>query len=758
MNWYHWLFVIIAYLCSTWYSLYQSASPLMPCKATHTDVDRDGGGGGSVDDEEDHCFYPLVSPGDPITLQLWIYSPDYNNEGWDDVNETVKEEAIDAVTPNSPSIQQQQHQPPQKPQQYKWMPVSTCRFNVTIPISGTLPIDVTKAVNNKNTSNTADAGGSDGGNNLCTVLLPASARFRQHAKSQPQSKVKPLQAKFRIEWSPQIDDDTSSSSGQAMKVVIGDVPLELTHIKEKRQGYFWNSGSRGSDASTTSRRNLLNEPTVGSSSGSGNIKVKNDVEKQKKYDGPEYVPYLKYGYTHAVMIRFVAEYRPYGNSGSSGSASIKKKRIHQRGSENRQQQLIRQDGVTYRLWNSTRYRPIVYIDDKSIPKSSYIELAPPEEKRPPVTIRIKVSSLSPIIDSLNRQIIQSFDVIENTIGLGTGGELDEIRYFLQDERLYRFLLTQVISYIHMWLDYLAFRDEIQFYKGKQRNMSIGLSTSTVISRFICSFIILLYLLDGGGTSWVVLLSLISSCCVEAWKVYKILQPKISLHNFPYGLVSIRKLQTGIEQDTQKYDHIAIVNLAMILYPLVVGWSIYALKHYSYKSWYSWFISNAANAVYTFGFIGLCPQLYINYRLKSVAHLPWKVFIYKIFNTFVDDVFAFLIEMPMKHRLMTLRDDVVFLILLVQVYMYRVDKTRTNEFGYSYEEGTERTNENSKSGEGDFDGNGRPVATTNETSTAETTTATTINQDAAEDASDLNANISKEATVMKGLPLKTDKLD
>jgi hypothetical protein len=58
--------------------------------------------------------------------------------------------------------------------------------------------------------------------------------------------------------------------------------------------------------------------------------------------------------------------------------------------------------------------------------------------------------------------------------------------------------------------------------------------------------------------------------------------------------------------------------------------------------------------------------------------------YKIFNTFVDDAFAWLIEMPLKHRLMTLRDDVVFVIFLVQVYLYRVDKTRTNEFGYAYE--------------------------------------------------------------------------
>lgn len=108
------------------------------------------------------------------------------------------------------------------------------------------------------------------------------------------------------------------------------------------------------------------------------------------------------------------------------------------------------------------------------------------------------------------------------------------------------------------------------------------------------------------------------------------------------------------------------------------------QHYTYKSWYSWLISNLANAVYTFGFISMCPQLYVNYRLKSVAHLPCKVFLYKVFNTFVDDVFAFLIDMPWKHRVMTLRDDVVFGVFLVQAYVYRVDKTRANEFGYSYE--------------------------------------------------------------------------
>jgi hypothetical protein len=320
---------------------------------------------------------------------------------------------------------------------------------------------------------------------------------------------------------------------------------------------------------------------------------------------------------------------------------------------------------------------MMYVDDLSLQHSSQVELGPPEDNKPPFKLQIKIGSVSPVVDALIQQSQGAFEALESML---PGEELDEIRYFLQDERLYRFVLTQIISFVHMWIDYLAFRDEIRFYRGRQ-NLS-GVSTSTAITRLICSVIILLYLLDGGGTSWVILLSLISSCSIDAWKVWKLLQPRFT-RSFPF--VAVRQLQTAKEQQTAEYDRIATKNLAMILYPLVIGWSLYALQHYEYKSWYSWLISNLANAVYTFGFISLCPQLYVNYRLKSVSHLPWKVFIYKIFNTFVDDAFAWLIDMPWKHRIMTLRDDVVFLLLLVQVYIYRVDKTRTNEFGYSYEE-------------------------------------------------------------------------
>lgn len=438
-------------------------------------------------------------------------------------------------------------------------------------------------------------------------------------RSPDKTRVKPLKARFILRL-------------KQTSYIAASIPFELTRINFRRDGTYSNKQTP---------RNLIEQPL---SSSNRTTQTENPV-------GDAWIPYLKYARS-PVRIRIVSEYREYGH-------------------------LQRNDGAKLEAFNRTAYRPTIYVDDLALPHSSQNELGPPEANKPPVKLQIKIGAIPPVVDSLNQQFHVAFASVENFL---PGEELDEIRYLMQDEKLYRFALTQIISFVHIWFDYLAFRDEIGFYRGKA-NMS-GVSSSTVSLRFICSFIILLYLLDGGNTSWVVLLSLISSCAVEAWKVCKLVNPQLSLQ---YPFLTFRPYQNDKAKQTAGYDRIATKNLAMILYPLVIGWSLYALKHYEYKSWYSWLVSNLANAVYTFGFISLCPQLYVNYRLKSVAHLPWKVFMYKIFNTFVDDAFAWLIEMPWKHRIMTLRDDVVFLMFLVQVYLYKEDKSRVNEFGYAFEE-------------------------------------------------------------------------
>lgn len=52
----------------------------------------------------------------------------------------------------------------------------------------------------------------------------------------------------------------------------------------------------------------------------------------------------------------------------------------------------------------------------------------------------------------------------------------------------------------------------------------------------------------------------------------------------------------------------MVYLSYALYPLVIGYAIYALKYETHKSWYSWILNSLVGAVYTFGFILMCPQV------------------------------------------------------------------------------------------------------------------------------------------------------
>ena len=141
----------------------------------------------------------------------------------------------------------------------------------------------------------------------------------------------------------------------------------------------------------------------------------------------------------------------------------------------------------------------------------------------------------------------------------------------------------------------------------------------------------------------------------------------------------------MQKDTDEYDKRAMRFLSLLLYPIVLAYGGYSLVYHPQRSWRSWVLRTLANGVYMFGFIAMTPQLYINYRLKSVAHLPWKAFMYKAFNTFIDDVFAFAIAMPTIHRLACLRDDLVFFVYLYQRWLYPVDKKRVNEFGRAYED-------------------------------------------------------------------------
>ena len=113
-------------------------------------------------------------------------------------------------------------------------------------------------------------------------------------------------------------------------------------------------------------------------------------------------------------------------------------------------------------------------------------------------------------------------------------------------------------------------------------------------------------------------------------------------------------RTEQEAATDGFDTQAMKWLGWLMVPLCVGGAVYryvfhtslslffesftvltfsgfhcSLLFVPHKSWYSWCVESLANGVYAFGFLFMLPQLFVNYKLKSVAHLPWRAFMYKV---------------------------------------------------------------------------------------------------------------------------------
>nr|XP_023022991.1 cleft lip and palate transmembrane protein 1-like protein [Leptinotarsa decemlineata] len=272
-----------------------------------------------------------------------------------------------------------------------------------------------------------------------------------------------------------------------------------------------------------------------------------------------------------------------------------------------------------------------------------------------------------------RFMLQIEATLHQFLDLGfTEKDLDEVKGVFADTNLFLLCATMFIGSVHLLLDFLSFKNDVSFWKS-QTSMA-GLSTRTVLWRAFSQTIIFLYLLDE-GTSLLVLVPSGIATVIEFWKVSKVFKTSISWKGLKFNK---DHKETNDEKRTREYDEECMKYLSYLLYPLCVGAAVYSLLFQPHRSWYSWTINSMVNAVYAFGFIFMLPQLFINYRLKSVAALPWRAFTYRAFNTFIDDIFAFIITMPMAHRVACFRDDVVFLVYLYQRWLYPVDKTRTDD--------------------------------------------------------------------------------
>eukprot|EP01041_Mallomonas_annulata_P001211 gene1211-2358_t len=369
----------------------------------------------------------------------------------------------------------------------------------------------------------------------------------------------------------------------------------------------------------------------------------------------------------------------------------------------------KQSGLT-----EMRYAPPVHADEIGLTSDKYVPLNDTVTELP---LRL---SLGPM--SLQRWLLmQHMELsLSSQSGLGfSDKDIDDVRRLISDTSVYLLGITFLASLLHLLFEALAFQSDISFW---QHNTSLaGLSARTVITDLFTQMVVFLYLLES-DTSLLVTIPALIGIGIQMWKVWRAtgiclrwkgLVPSIHFSRWEKELLTLtmteekKKTIKGIDdttvsevvngdidrdgqsqqmaKTTLEADRQATLHLSALLLPLVLGLAAKSLVMDKHPSWYSWGIGALTACVYAFGFIMMCPQLFINHKLKSVAFLPWNFLMYRFINTFIDGkaeqsqyLFAFIIKMPTMHRISCFRDDLVFLVYMYQRWIYRVDTARPME--------------------------------------------------------------------------------
>ncbi|XP_036328024.1 cleft lip and palate transmembrane protein 1 homolog isoform X2 [Rhagoletis pomonella] len=335
------------------------------------------------------------------------------------------------------------------------------------------------------------------------------------------------------------------------------------------------------------------------------------------------------------------------------------------------------------------YLPIVFINDYWNLQREYF---PINETTPELDLHLTFQPLS-----MFKWQLYAAQQMKNKWGGNMLGELmtsgapeesdedqDSLKETLLDTNIYLLGMTIAISILHSVFELLAFKNDIQFWNN--RKSLEGLSVRSVFFGVFQSLIVLLYVLDN-ETNFMIRVSCFVGLGIEIWKIHKVVDIDYNTDQKILGIlpkISFQDKGSYADSNTKEYDNLAFKYLGWACFPLLIGYFIYSLVYNEHKGWYSFVLNMLYGYLLTFGFIMMTPQLFINYKLKSVAHLPWRMMTYKFLNTFIDDIFAFVIKMPTMYRLGCFRDDIIFFVFLHQRWQYRVDYKRVNEFGFSGE--------------------------------------------------------------------------
>ncbi|KAJ2709995.1 Cleft lip and palate transmembrane protein 1 like protein [Coemansia spiralis] len=255
----------------------------------------------------------------------------------------------------------------------------------------------------------------------------------------------------------------------------------------------------------------------------------------------------------------------------------------------------------------------------------------------------------------------------------TDADVDNLKEMVYEVNPTMLAITVVAMALHLLLEFLAYKEDVSFWSGKSKANLQGISRSSMLMGVASSWIRLLYMWDQRrDTNVVVLFGAAAGALVEGWKLTRVLSiddlalwrrkaPKNEAQttlNLTGDARLRERVQREVDQQTGWY-------MARVCVPLMVAYAAYSLVYQKHESYVSWLINISLVTVYSLEFIGMWPQLLINHKLKTVEMLPLTALLYRFLLTFIDDLYALVVPMPLLERIGTLRDDVVFVVLCYQ---------------------------------------------------------------------------------------------
>ena len=251
---------------------------------------------------------------------------------------------------------------------------------------------------------------------------------------------------------------------------------------------------------------------------------------------------------------------------------------------------------------------------------------------------------------------------------GIDGVQDMLVELLKNNSIPYLILLMTVNILHTIFSGFGFKEDISYYNNLEK--LDGVYTKYIFLNIFSVFISFLYNIVQGA-NFLVIFEVFVGFIIEIWKLKMIYN--ISFNKFFPFIHFDYKIKYEIKEAESYQDFAVSMMIKFLLIPIGIIYLIYRLYYYKSSSIFMFIIEYIFFLLNIFGFILLTPQIYLNYKLQSVEHLPLKAFIFKFLNTIIDDLFAFAVKTPILYRIFCFKDDVIFVVYLYQMWIYRHNK-------------------------------------------------------------------------------------